>query len=678
MSDTKNLTLEKEARKVFEGYTPSFKEKELISALVNKFRNSQLERNQRFMHLDGANLIEYIEDSVRNFTTNVDAREDIEDWQSRIHDPFTRNKVLAILGKVVQALPIAEFHGRGDEDVRRGKILTDLYQYTEELDDYEELMIRVILECIVKGTAVAYEGHERKSTAIRDIVRGDGDNLSIKKTLKKTNRLYGQVVRLEDFYPSSVGVARIKDMPYCFWREILPYQQFLQDYAMFGRSKLVQPHSTLTGEDDRPWHLDYISDDVGEGNVEILKYYNKDTDEYIITANAVWLNPLMMGEEMEVSPLPFKHKELPFWEIKNELFDSTFFYGKSTPDKLKSLQVTLNVLTNMLMDQSFLTVFKPILTNGYDSIEDDYLRPGRRTPIDTQGLSIKDAVVELEMSTPTGWHQYILEYTRKVMEEASLDKVSSGTAGAGDRTTAQEVRMAAEGVGAILGVLGRFVKYGIKRKAMLRGKNILQFATDSSNPLVSGVLGEGGVNKFNKAFNTFKINNAILSNGKRGTKIIEMFEQRQDMPTKSQLKARSDIFKLETKKNLEVIAIPSDYLRGLEFDIELVANRKSDVTKEHEKALHLEKVKIYLSFFPEFVDKAELFAQTAEMMGDDPQKIISEEAMQQIVDPGAQKSQFVNPESQLPQNNLTDNTARGLRGGQSQNDIQQIQSLVQG
>ena len=54
-----------------------------------------------FENFDGLTLIEYIEDSYRRYNTNINVRDDIEDWQSAVHDKFTANKVDAILAKVV-------------------------------------------------------------------------------------------------------------------------------------------------------------------------------------------------------------------------------------------------------------------------------------------------------------------------------------------------------------------------------------------------------------------------------------------------------------------------------------------------------------------------------------------------------------------------------------------------
>ncbi len=678
-NNTKNVSVLEETKKEIKSYNPSEKEREVLSSVIYKFRNSASERDRAYEHFDGDTLIEYINDSVRRFTTNVDIRDGIEDWQAIVHTQTTRNKTVAVLSKVVQILPIAEFVERGDEDIRRAQILTNLYEYSEDVDDYEQFLINVLLEVIVKGTGIAYEGHEKKEQDVRDIV-GSGDDIKIRKGKKITNRLYGEIVRLEDFYPSHVGVASIKDMPYCFWRTVIPYQQFLQDFSMFSRANLVQPYVIVDGEiDNRPEYLDYVGTPVGEGEVEVLRYYNKDVDEYIILANGVWLNPLIIDDKMEISPLPFNHKELPFWDIKYELFDSKFFYGKSLPDKLKSIQDVMNVLTNMLLDQSFLTVFKPILTAGFDGIEDDYLRPGRRTPVDTQGLSIKDAYVELDMSTPNGWHQFILQYMKGMAEEASVDQVTQGIAGVGDRTTAREIGIAAEGVASMLGLFVRFVKTGIKRKAYLRGKNILQFWTDKNYPIVKKVLGEEGVEEMNKAFNVFKLDNTILSNGKRGAKIIEMYPNSSAQPTKTELKTRAKLYEMETGKKIEIVAVSGEYIRNIDFDVKLVANPKREETKDMEKAMQLEKVRIYLSFFPELVNKMELAAQTAEKMGDDPTKIFNEQALASLMNQGAAASEMDQGMSQLPQNNIANNMVRGAKGGeQNANNLQQLQNQITG
>ncbi|HRF70812.1 MAG TPA: hypothetical protein PKV66_05220, partial [Candidatus Pelethenecus sp.] len=489
-NDTLNVSIVDEGTNELEVYKPSDFEQEVVKSTFAKFRLSADDRNREFEYFDGDDLISYIEDSVRRFVTNLDERDDIEDWQSRINDQFTRNKVLGVLAKVVRVLPIAQMTARGDEDFNKSLILSNLYEYAEDLDDYEEFMVFYLLEAIVKGTAIGYEGLERKTKIIKN-VKNANDDITITEVKETTSKLFATIVPLEDFYPQNVGIRNIKSMAYCFWRENLPEQKFKMDWGMYENSKWVKSQGGVSDKDDsRPFYRDYISTDITEGNIEVIKYYNKDVDEYIVIANGVWLNPIKdkSGKEM-ISPLPFNHKELPFFDTKFDFFGSDFFYGKSLPDRLKTLQDVLNVLTNMLLDQSFLTIFPPILTSGFDSIEDDYLRPGRRTPVDTQGLPINQAFMKLDLGTPSGWHQYILNYTRQVMEQASLDQVSQGIAGQGDRTTAREINVAADGVASMLGLFGRMINYALKRKALFKGANALQFWTDPETPVFAQVGG---------------------------------------------------------------------------------------------------------------------------------------------------------------------------------------------
>jgi len=112
----------------------------------------------------------------------------------------------------------------------------------------------------------------------------------------------------------------------------------------------------------------------------------------------------------------------------------------------------------------------------------------------------------------------------------------------------------------------------------------------------------------------------------------------------------------------------------MDFDIKLVPSTKNDTNKDLEKALQLEKVRVYLSFFPEMVDKEELLAKTAEIMGDDPAKIIKESVLNPEPNPeGGMMDKGMNPN---PEGNTAQNAVNGLMGGK--NDLAQLSSSMMG
>jgi hypothetical protein len=232
----------------------------------------------------------------------------------------------------------------------------------------------------------------------------------------------------------------------------------------------------------------------------------------------------------------------------------------------------------------------------------------------------------------------------------------------------------------MIGLFGKWIKYGVKRKAYLRTKNIAQFWMDATSPMVEEIMGQGGSAKAKKAFNTFKIDGANLSSGQRGTKVIEIYKNINALPTQAQQKIRSMTYEIANNKKIEFVALSADYLRNMDFDIKLVPSTKSDVTKDMQKALQLEKIRVYLTFFPDLVDRNELLAETAETMGDDPTKIMSAQALtplQNIANNQAQGQAGQQPGNMqaqgagaAPATNIAENAVQGLMRGAGNVPIQ--------
>lgn len=599
-------------------FYPSEQEKLVVSRTFELFRRAQEERDRAFAYFDGMDLITYIEDSVERFNTNLFLREGMEDWQAGFNDGFTRNKVLAILGKIIAQLPIASAMPRGEEDTIRAQIITDLYQYTEEIDDYLDNMTYFVLETVVKGTGIGYEDIEYKKRK-RRMVKKIGDEMVASEETIKDTKFYTEIVPLEEYYPADVGIKNTKDQPYAFWRRQISFAKFLDIYGHYQKADLVKPHNGSQTSGFIPYYQDYISSDVHSGHVELIKYYDQLNDQYILMANGIWLNPL--GSNEEVQPLPWNHKEMPFYDAKFEPF-GPFLYGKSLPSKLSSMQDILNVLQNMTMDQSFLSIFTPILTAGFDDFEDDYLRPGRRTSIDTGGLSLNQAIMPLQFPTPSGWHQYILEYTRRIMEESSVDQVQQGVAGDGaDRTTAFEIQTAAAGVASMLTMFARFVNTAIKRKAMLRIKNILQFGFQPNATIIPGVLADTNVNK---PFMTFSFNDTELTEGTRGIRVLEVYRDKDSLPDRDGVRARAELSKIEQGRPVEIDTITPRYLQNVEFDLKLGLDRAREESTQAEQQQLFQNAQMLAQLGGERVNIDEILVRLADSMGLDPTKIISE------------------------------------------------------
>ena len=602
----------------------SKKEQQVAHDAYRLFREWRDARNQRFSLFGDMTLVEYIDESKYRYVTSVFERDGIEDWQGRMHVPITRNKINNISGRAIQSMPIGQVVSSGPGKHRRASILNNLNEYSEDVASYSLTMADVITEAMVSGTAVVYEGHIKEINLERNVSQS---GVTEKKIVK--NKLTTTLLNLEDFYPSNVFVANETELTGAAWREVLTYDKFIQKYGTFEKAKDV-PAYVQTSQADFPSYRDDNNVQLKDGVVEVIHIYKRNTDEYIILANTIWINPIKIDtdDEFAVSPLPFKHKQLPFAIIKFEHLSGNFIYGKSMPDKLRESQDQLDVMTNMVYDQSIMSLFSPIISSSTDYIQDDMLTPGRRIAIDTGGLPIGDAIKELKISPPTGWYSYILDYTKGIIEDASVDALSSGSvAGLADRTTARAVEIAADGIASTLTYFGLQIREFVKRKTKLRVGNIIQVFFDPSNPIVHKIIGED-MEYVNSAFNSIAIENAELSpdaDGKirRGRKIIEIYKNKSDMPDQKEIQTRGLIEERLSGERVEIVAIPQDYIRDMfDFDVKVVADKRNESTKAAEQAVAMFKAQTYMGLFPDMVDREELATQLMEANGDDPTKLL--------------------------------------------------------
>ena len=637
---------------------------EVANNAYNKFKEWRDKRNQVFSYFDGRTLIEFIEDSVHQYVTTVYERDGIEDWQARINVPVTRNKINNVSGRAIQSLPIGQVVGKGLGKGRRVSILNNLYEHSEDTTEYPLIMAEAITEAMVKGTVVLFEGHSKDVSLERDI-KSDG---TVKETQKIKNKLYTEIIPLEDFYPSTPFVRDIESLTGAAWTEILTQQAFVNKYGKYEKAAYIPTKNNVT-ETQMPSFRDDIMETAGDGLVLVIHIYDRVADEFIILANGYWINPVKVTPNAEeeskifISPNPYKHKKLPFFSFKFQPIGVKFLYGNSMSNVLKESQEMLNVLTNMVFDQSVMSIFTPIITSSADYIEDDFLRPGRRIAIDTGDKSIQESIRELNINPPSGWYQFILGYTKNKMEESSVDQLSSGSAsGLPDRTTAKAVELAAAGVASSLSYFGLQIQEAIKTKCKLRVPNIIQLYFDKKNPLVHKIIGEKieYVNEAfsGKMFNEITLDNAELSpsaDGKvqRGRKIIQIYESKDDMPTVDELKLAGQLEKATTGVDVEIVAIPSDYLRDMfEFDTKVVADKRVEKTQATEQAVAMFKAQTYLSLGQGRVDQDEILADLMQKNGDDPSRFLlsAQDRKEQPTDgvpemggaPGGQANNFGN------------------------------------
>lgn len=172
----------------------------------------------------------------------------------------------------------------------------------------------------------------------------------------------------------------------CVEREILNIDEFKRIYS--SRAGFFDVECVTAGGDTTTNSVFKLPKDITEQDVEILHYYNRATDAYWVVANNVTISD---------GPIPFPHKELPYGVYYHYQIPG-YFYGLGIPKIIHYLSEERRSIRNLNMDRQHLQIHKMFIhNNSYDLDEEDLVsRPHGLISVDTQGGSIRDAIMPLE------------------------------------------------------------------------------------------------------------------------------------------------------------------------------------------------------------------------------------------------------------------------------------------
>ena len=516
-------------------------------------------RNQtvRFLSKNGVkrNIIDYVRDSVDRFNEYFPKSPNKEEWQSNTFEPITRDKIIAILSRIVTTKVGLGMELKSknlidiDQAESRRQIFLDLLESANEKNDDEMRRVWEALAALEQGTCIGFEGWKKESREVEYVKEIDpetGERTSEKVDFDFFDDVYGKIVPINEWYPETIWTSDIKDIKRVFWVTPFKYQKFKDEFGKFKNAKAVKEKGYYTGLNDFNWG---ISQDVGDSEVEVIRYYDSVEDKM-----GIWAN----GIEIYWGPLPWNHKEIPFWLTIGEPIDGNFLFGKSVADKLMSMQDVNNALINAILDQLNLALKSPIFVDGQiDDFDDGYIEPSRIYTME-QGTTVQKGT--LGAVDPTSFA--FLNLIKRSIESSSISDQSQGIS-TGGRKTRYEVEVLQEGALTLAGLFVTLLENSLKRKYWLRMKNILQYYTMPSKI-------ESGKEKFK----FIVMDDRLLTNGKTGKKMIEIVGDEDDIMSMEELSgvaARAEGVEEfnALSARVEPVQITRDWLLDDRFDFEI-------------------------------------------------------------------------------------------------------------
>jgi hypothetical protein len=603
-------------------YSPSEKEQKIIDAIWSRWQKANDQRTQSYRYFNDRSLIEYVNDSVDRFNGYIEPRMDpAGDWGAKVFNNVTRSKTVAIIANITAERVRAEFFPQdqlSQDDMRAAQLIKHVEDYTYYKNKDDQQQFFTTLEAAVKGTAIGYEGYKLDKRKIKEIEDFNPETGEVKfkdSEITDWDDVYGENIPLFDFYPGNIYEREMQKQPFVIWRTVLDEDVFRAEFEKYKNVDKVQTSAQMMGVETQENSGDdekYVTEGVKDDMIEVIRYFNKWTDEFHIIANGVLLTKTS-------SPLPWDHKSYPFWSTIFEPFAEDFFYGKSVPDKMRSNQDILNTLYRMMLDQTFLSINPPILTQGVENIRDEGLYPGRRISMDDVGNS-----KIMEIPGPQPAHFQIMKMVEDNLKKESLDDPSSGTSGS--RTSAFEVGVSKEAAQKLLSLFLRCLEWGVRDKTELRVKNILQFYRLPKY----GELDPSGL----EAYRRVVIDDTNLADGTKGRQVIQMTPSEDKLPTKNQITG-AEVEYMKQGENVAFSFMTTDLLKNLDLKIKIIPNSSLKMSEALKRALELDYQGKVTQLYPDMLNREEGFREFNEAFDKDPQKMKMQSPSPTPMEPGA-------------------------------------------
>lgn len=477
-------------------------------------------RNSREAPKDEFNGMTYsmrYESNLKAGLSYTPPRKNAEDTQ--VVTGTTREKKLAIMAAVLNLnfqTTFKAFDHNNIEDMELGGAMTDTVDRSNKIEMWEEKMIYAYDELVTQGDVFVEEIYvdeervDKKRIKLADVDKQTFKNFDpeFSKTVTfsgcRRNILSGLQV-----YLGSIRQRDIKQQPYLFTKEILPYENAKAILGHLPRWENVPRWLVdLPGNaDDSAFGMNWrLTNDLQKDQIEILRYQDKWNDEYQIFCNGVMMLPTGF-------PMPWEHGEYNITQGKLEPISAFFAYSKSYPDKTKLDQEILDEMYRLAVLKTQKSYLPPIANYSTNILNRSHFLPGKVVNNLNKGeLEVLGGDPSMYSMKPAEFE--MIKMVKEFVSEKTVSDVFQGQQPQGN-PTATEISTVTQQAKQRLGlIIFGFIQFH-QNLDMLRLYNVLENYTKPTGEKVSEITGQ-----LETKFRTVTVNKEIDGRG-QGTHQID-------------------------------------------------------------------------------------------------------------------------------------------------------------
>lgn len=643
-------------------YTPTKEERDIAKGVYDDLDIMISERNKSWPQFNERSLQQFKEDNENRVNSYIETKENQgkEEWQSNVAFPVIRNKMKKMIAGFSLTVPDLAVKAYGNLDyslkIDRAELAKWLIKgsYLQE----ENPVLSVFWEAwevAMNGTIIEYEGYLKTIHEQRYIKKYDPATGDVEEATRKVN-IDDQCISLQipllEFYIKDFKVHNVQDQLAVAWVRYLEQDTFEYEFGSYDKAKYVKTKSAvLNVETDDTFYKSRWSNRVKDNEVELVRYYNKIKDQYVIIANGVVIleAPLLwMSNGKKVYPFAKS-----IWEPFSTKY---FFYGNSLPNIMLSEGDTYNTLFNSVLDKEYRELVPTKIIGAANQeafdLEDEYLSTDTTITVDNV-----DQIKFLEYPAVNASDLKMIELIAGSLSE---DAPSIPDLLSSKDPTAREVLLAEEKLKELRTVYHEMISDLWRQKYALRLANI-----QLNYPSPRVIFDQNGKEK--KVYRTYIIDNAVLdtSTGERGVLAVQFkrIPNKQRAKVEEELAVEEKVMKDQGINFRKVILTPTFFDNTL-MQMEVIPESINKVSLARLQTKLEEKLRVLTAYFPEVLVmmQRELLEEASVAFEGDTQTMLKrydeyQAAKKEVADQTAkqknpiqhQPAQEVVPQQQLPQ-----------------------------
>lgn len=493
-------------------------------------------------------------------------------WRSRAIRPVVRNKCMGIAAHATARLifpKVFAYNEQSEEQVDAAEVMEDLMEWSGDVSNYPFVALMRVITALSSPASIGYTEYGE----VHRMVKTEKDEYGnwVEKKIRDESYpcFMDEVVPVNQLYIQNFYEPDIQRQGWLIWRKVYAYSEAQIKYnGVYENFKHVRP-GVQTVYDDANRTFYYVYDpNMRSEDVEEITYWNKNLDLKIIMVNRVMLTE-------HDNPNPRQDKLYPFDKFGYEPINNRFFYYKSLAFKLQHDAEIVNTLYQMVIDGTYLSIFKPMVNVGGEIIASDVIVPGSVTTLSDPNADLRAINVgsDLKAGLET------LAVVEKSINESSQEPFQQGQeTGQPGGTTAYEISRLEANANTVLGLFLQMISKHVKDFGKLRLGDIVQYLT---MPEVVDITGEPEL-----SYKTF-----FLKAGEKSgnNKKIQLDQTLPDEMTKEEhLDMSYDLLSEEQDKSMAISKVNPSLFRTLQYMVTVSPDVMTPRSTELERAYNLE------------------------------------------------------------------------------------------